>query len=143
VTTLGSDTALLAVLNALRAAGLEGVFLAKRTGPSVIELSHNARRESTLHVQTDLFDACSALDEAGYDAFELGYTIVVRARPPADAYPPLAKTSGPAWEAPYDEEDEHPSVAKTSGDDSAGDADERPSIAKALGGGASESMRVA
>lgn len=82
-----------AVLEALRAAGLEGAFLVRETAPGVVELQHNARRESSLHVRTDLFEARRALTRAGFDPFEFGSSIVAQKATPPDARPPLAKAT--------------------------------------------------
>jgi hypothetical protein len=141
------------VLDALRAAGFEGVFLPRATSPGVVELEHNARRESTLHVQTDLFDACRALEGAGYEAFELGFTIIVTAAEAGDRASParagLAK-AGELEEGPglakagelEDEVEEGPGLAKVSDGDV--DLDEgRPSLAKAGGVDSWRSFRVA
>lgn len=144
--------ALSAVLDALAASGFDGVFLARATSPDVVELEHNAVRESTLHVQTDLFDACRALEDAGFEAFELGFTIIVRkAEGAAERTPlaPLAK-AGDLEDGPglakagelEDEVEEGPGLAKA-GDDEEEEAPGRPSLAKAGDVSAAGFTRVA
>jgi hypothetical protein len=123
------------VLDALRASGLDGIFLPREPSPGVVELEHNARRESSLHVQTDLFDARRALEDAGFEAFEMGYTIVVE-RPAADR-PGLAK-AGELEE----EIEERPGLAKA-GDEDDEAAEGRPSLAKAGGVESGRSFKVA
>ena len=91
VTNAARVSALSAALDALREAKLEGVFLAKETTKSVVELEHNARRESTLHVKTDLFEARAALERAGFEAFELGAAIIARQVTQGDPRPGVAK----------------------------------------------------
>lgn len=80
-----------AVLGVLRGAGLSGIFLVRETAPGTVELAHNTRRESTLHVRTDLYDARRALSRAGFDPFEVGSSIIVQVAPVAEPRPPLAK----------------------------------------------------
>lgn len=130
--------ALEAVLEALRASGLHGVFLTREPKPGVVELEHNARRESSLHVQTDLFDARRALEDAGFEAFELGYTIVVERPTEVAERPGLAK-AGELEE----ELEERPGLAKAGDDDNAEEAEGRPSLAKAGGVESGRSFRVA
>jgi hypothetical protein len=130
--------ALEAVLEALRASGLDGVFLMREPKPGVVELEHNARRESSLHVQTDLFDARRALEDAGFEAFELGYTIVVERPSEVAERPGLAK-AGELEE----ELEERPGLAKAGDDDNDEEAEGRPSLAKAGGVESGRSFRVA
>jgi len=78
---------------ALRAAGLDGVFLIREAEPGVLELTHNARRESTLHLKTDLFEACRALERASFEPFEVGCLIIARKVAVTAPRPPLAKAS--------------------------------------------------
>lgn len=129
--------ALSAVLDALRASGLDGVFLLREPKPGVVELEHNARRESSLHVQTDLFDARRALEDAGFEAFELGYTIVVeRPSEAAELRPGLAKAGDLEEEI-----EERPGLAKTGDDEE--EAEGRPSLAKAGGTESGGAFKVA
>lgn len=95
VTHLARTSAVSAIASILRGAGLDGVFLLRETEPGVVELSHNTRRESTLHIRTDLFEARRALERAGYEPFQVGSSIVARKVGPADPRPSLAKAS---WE---------------------------------------------
>lgn len=135
-----SSSALPVVLEALRASGWDGVFLAREPSPGVVELEHNARRESTLHVQTDLFDARRALEDAGFEAFELGLTIVVQRPSEAADRPGLAK----AGELEDDLEiEERPGLAKAGDVDEDEEAEGRPSLAKAGGLDSGRSYRVA
>lgn len=93
VTHLARTSAVSMIASILRGAGLDGVFLLRETEPGVVELSHNVRRESTLHMRTDLFDARRALERAGYEPFQVGSSILARKAGPADPRPPLAKAS--------------------------------------------------
>ena len=130
--------ALAAILDALRASGLDGVFLSREPKPGVVELEHNARRESSLHVQTDLFDARRALEDAGFEAFEMGYTIVVEKPSEMADRPGLAK-AGELEE----EIEERPGLAKAGDDDEEEEAEGRPSLAKAGGIESARSFKVA
>jgi len=127
-----------AVLDALRASGLDGVFLAREPRPGVVEIDHNARRESSLHIQTDLFDARRALEDAGFEAFEMGYTIVVERPSEVAERPGLAK----AGELLEEELEDRPGLAKA-GDDDEEEAEGRPSLAKAGGTESARSFKVA
>lgn len=76
------------VLDALKALGFGGIFLGRQTNSSLVTLEHNARRESRLHEQTDMYEACLALGDLGFEAFDLGMTIMVR-RAAAEQQAPL------------------------------------------------------
>lgn len=93
VTNTARVSALSAALDALREAKLDGVFLAKESARGVVELEHNARRESTLHMRTDMFHARTALERAGFETVDLGSSIVARLITPGDPKPGVAKAS--------------------------------------------------
>ncbi len=70
--------ALAQVLDALKSSGYGGVFYGRQTNSSVVTLEHNAQRASCLHEQSDVHDACEALNDLGFEAFDFGMTIMVR-----------------------------------------------------------------
>lgn len=92
--------ALSSVLNALKASGFAGVFLGRQSHPSLITLEHNARRESRLHAQTDVFGACNALHQLGYEAVELGMTILVRRAAAGEQVQPAGDAADPFGNKP-------------------------------------------
>ena len=84
-------SAVSAIAAILRGAGLADAFLLRETAPGVVELVHDARRESTLHIRTDLFEAKKALERAGFEPFEVGSSILVSKRAAPEPKPSLAK----------------------------------------------------
>jgi hypothetical protein len=113
VTHLARTSVVSVIAAALRGAGLGDIFLIRETEPGVAELAHNARRESTLHVRTDLFDARRALERAGFEAFEVGCSIIARKAAALDPKPPLAKA--PVADEGDDERSEASDAVASSG----------------------------